>query len=143
MIRRPPKYHHYWPHISQMPPLKHSRLGDSEVIKWMCKEFKIDAKLADAVFSSARHAKYVVMYNGHWRGDSLIGFFNWKKGGEETPKVKEPVVEDYHNETFNERLARELKELAEGKRELNIDDKPMSLEEAKANFMRIRESFGM
>lgn len=126
-----------------MPPLKHSRLGDSEVIKWMCKEFKIDAKLADAVFSSARHAKYVVMYNGHWRGDSLIGFFNWKKKGEESPKAKEPVVENYHDETYSQRLARELKELAEGKRELNIDDKPMSLEEAKANFMRIRESFGM
>ena len=126
-----------------MPPLKHSRLGDSEVIKWMCKEFKIDAKLADAVFSSARHAKYVVMYNGHWRGDSLIGFFNWKKGGEESAKVKEPVVKDYHNKTYSQQLAKELKELAEGKRELNIDDKPMSLEEAKANFMRIRESFGM
>ena len=126
-----------------MPPLKHSRLGESEVIKWMCKEFKIDAKLADAVFSSARHAKYVVMYNGHWRGDSLIGFFNWKKGGEESAKVKEPVVEDYHNKTYSQQLARELKELAEGKRELNIDDKPMSLEEAKANFMRIKESFGM
>ena len=57
--------------------------------------------------------------------------------------MKEPVVEDYHNETYSQRLAIELKELAEGKRELNIDNKPMSLEEAKANFMRIRESFGM
>lgn len=143
MIRRPPKYHHYWPHISQMPPLKHSRLGESEVINWMCKEFKIDAKLADAVFSSARHAKYAVMYNGRWRGDSLIGFFNWKDGGMENPKIKEPVVVSHHEEAAGERLATELKEVAEGKREINIDDKPMSLEEAKANFQRIKESLGL
>lgn len=126
-----------------MPPLKHSRLGESEVINWMCKEFKIDAKLADAVFSSARHAKYAVMYNGRWRGDSLIGFFNWKDGGVQSAKDKEPVVESHHKGTAGERLATELKEVAEGKREINIDDKPMSLEEAKANFKRIKESFGM
>ena len=143
MIRRPPKYHHYWPHISQMPPLKHSRLGESEVINWMCKEFKIDAKLADAVFSSARHAKYAVMYNGRWRGDSLIGFFNWKDGGVQNAKDKEPVVVSHHKETAGERLATELKEVAEGKREINIDDKPMSLEQAKANFQRIKESLGL
>jgi endonuclease V-like protein UPF0215 family len=126
-----------------MPPLKHSRLGESEVINWMCKEFKIDAKLADAVFSSARHAKYAVMYNGRWRGDSLIGFFNWKDGGMENPKIKEPVVVSHHEEAAGERLATELKEVAEGKREINIDDKPMSLEEAKANFQRIKESLGL
>jgi hypothetical protein len=126
-----------------MPPLKHSRLGESEVIQWMCKEFKIDAKLADAVFSSARHAKYAVMYNGRWRGDSLIGFFNWQNGGAENPKAKESDVQSHHKETVGDRIMKELKEIAEGKRELNIDDKPMSLEEARANFQRIKESLGL
>jgi hypothetical protein len=131
MIRRPPKYHHYWPHISQMPPLKHSRLGESEVIQWMCKEFKIDAKLADAVFSSARHAKYAVMYNGRWRGDSLIGFFNWKDGGVQSAKAKKP--EQNH----------EADEPEEEEAVVPCDDKPMSLKEAKANFQRIKESLGL
>jgi len=126
-----------------MPPLKHSRLGESEVIQWMCKEFKIDAKLADAVFSSARHAKYAVMYNGRWRGDSLIGFFNWQNGGVQSVKGQEPIVQNYHKKTAGDRLATELKEVAEGKREINIDDKPMSLEQAKANFQRIKESLGL
>ena len=109
----------------------------------MCKEFKIDAKLADAVFSSARHAKYAVMYNGRWRGDSLIGFFNWKDGGTENPKAKESAVQSHHKETVGDRIMKELKEIEEGKRELNIDDKPMSLEEARANFQRIKESLGL
>jgi hypothetical protein len=114
-----------------MPPLKHSRLGESEVINWMCKEFKIDAKLADAVFSSARHAKYVVMYNGRWRGDSLIGFFNWKDGGVQSPKPKKPE----QNHDPEEEEQQEPVVLS--------DDKPMSLEEAKANFQRLKQSLGL
>ena len=114
-----------------MPPLKHSRLGDSEVIKWMCKEFKIDAKLADAVFSSARHAKYVVMYNGHWRGDSLIGFFNWKKGGTETANSKEQEQLDTIEPEPEEPVLTPEEERAQ------------RLAMAHANFKRIKESLGM
>jgi hypothetical protein len=133
MIRRPPKYHHYWPHISQMPPLKHSRLGDSEVIKWMCKEFKIDAKLADAVFSSARHAKYVVMYNGHWRGDSLIGFFNWKNGGVQDAKSQKPIKARIQIEEEEPEEPQQPKE----------PERKLTLEEAKEQFRIVKARLGM
>ena len=72
-----------------MPPLRHKRLGESEVIKWMCDQFKIDAKLADAVFSSARHAEYVTCYKGRWQGDWKIGFFHWQNGGTENLSAKQ------------------------------------------------------
>ena len=76
-----------------MPPLRHKRLGESEVIKWMCKEFKIDAKLADAVFSSARHAQYVTCYKGRWQGDWKIGFFHWQNGGVQNTKEHIDAIE--------------------------------------------------
>jgi hypothetical protein len=68
---------------------------------------------------------------------------NWLLLSSDSFSNEESTTQNHHKETFNERLEREIKELAEGKREINIDDKPMSLEEAKANFMRIKESFGM
>lgn len=220
MFRRPPKYHHYWPTIAQMPPLKHSLIGKSEVLEWLKSQFEIDDQVASAVFSSSKQAKYLIQHDGRWQGDARSGYKFWKNGGkagEKTGKPKqshdemmsipeyaimldavtplieknqrnlteaeaklaisvlwpndplcaarrrlalrlyrnwlllksdsfideESAVQSHHKETFNERLEREIKEIAEGKREINIDDKPMSLEEAKANFMRIKESFGM
>lgn len=220
MFRRPPKYHHYWPTIAQMPPLKHSLIGKSEVLEWLKSQFEIDDQVASAVFSSSKQAKYLIQHDGRWQGDARSGYQFWKNGGkagEKTGKPKQshddmmsipeyaimldavtPLIEEnqrnlteaeaklaisalwpndplcaarrrlalrlyrnwlllssdsfsneesttqnHHKETFNERLEREIKELAEGKRELNIDDKPMSLEEAKANFKRIKESLGM
>ena len=220
MFRRPPKYHHYWPTIAQMPPLKHSLIGKSEVLEWLKSQFEIDDQVASAVFSSSKQAKYLIQHDGRWQGDARSGYQFWKNGGkagEKTGKPKQshddmmsipeyaimldavtPLIEEnqrnlteaeaklaisalwpndplcaarrrlalrlyrnwlllssdsfsneesttqnHHTETFNERLEREIKELAEGKRELNIDDKPMSLEEAKANFKRIKESLGM
>jgi hypothetical protein len=68
---------------------------------------------------------------------------NWLLLSSDSFSNEESTTQNHHKETFNERLEREIKELAEGKRELNIDDKPMSLEEAKANFKRIKESLGM
>ena len=220
MFRRPPKYHHYWPTIAQMPPLKHSLIGKSEVLEWLKSQFEIDDQVASAVFSSSKQAKYLIQHDGRWQGDARSGYQFWKNGGkagEKTGKPKQshddmmsipeyaimldavtPLIEEnqrnlteaeaklaisalwpndplcaarrrlalrlyrnwlllssdsfsnedsttqnHNKETFNERLEREIKELAEGKRELNIDDKPMSLEEAKANFKRIKESLGM
>jgi hypothetical protein len=220
MFRRPPKYHHYWPTIAQMPPLKHSLIGKSEVLEWLKAQFEIDDQVASAVFSSSKQAKYIVQHDGRWQGDARSGYQFWKNGGkagEKTGKPKqshdemmsipeyaimldavtplieenqrnlteqeakvaisalwpndplcaarrrlalrlyrnwlllnsdsfsdeEPVVQSPYKETVGDRIMKELKEIAEGKREINIDDKPMSLEEAKANFQRIKESLGL
>ena len=130
MNRRPPKYHHYWTGMCQMPPLKHKRLGESEVIQWMCEQFKIDAKLADAVFSSARHAQYVTCYKGRWQGDWKIGFFHWQNGGTETPKSEKADEPDHEPEPEEPVLTPE-------------QERAQTLEAAKAHFNRLKEKLGM
>lgn len=92
MFRRPPKYHHYWPAVAQMPPLKHSIINKSELIEWMKKTFQIDDHLANAVFSSAKQARYIIQHDGRWQGDPMAGYQFWKNGGkasEKTTKVKQ------------------------------------------------------
>jgi len=130
MNRRPPKYHHYWTGMCQMPPLKHKRLGESEVIQWMCEQFKIDAKLADAVFSSARHAQYVTCYKGRWQGDWKIGFFHWQNGGTETPKIEKVDEPDHESDPEEPVLSPE-------------EERAQTLEAAKARFKYLKESYGM
>lgn len=110
-----------------MPPLRHKRLGESEVIKWMCEQFKIDAKLADAVFSSARHAQYVTCYKGRWQGDWKIGFFHWQNGGVETPKEHIDAIELEPEEPV---LTPE-------------EERAQSLEEAKKHFFALKAKLGM
>lgn len=92
MFRRPPKYHHYWPTVAQMPPLKHSIINKSELIEWMKKTFEIDDQLANAVFSSAKQARYIIQHDGRWQGDPMAGYQFWKNGGkasEKTIKLKQ------------------------------------------------------
>lgn len=92
MFRRPPKYHHYWPAVAQMPPLKHSIINKSELIEWMKKTFQIDDHLANAVFSSAKQARYIIQHDGRWQGDPMAGYQFWKNGGkasEKTTKLKQ------------------------------------------------------
>lgn len=92
MFRRPPKYHHYWPAVAQMPPLKHSIINKSELIEWMKKTFQIDDQLANAVFSSAKQARYIIQHDGRWQGDPMAGYQFWKNGGkasEKTTKLKQ------------------------------------------------------
>lgn len=72
------KYHHYWPLIAQMPSLKHSLTSKSDVIEWLKSQFEIDDLLANAVFSSAKQARYVVNQNGLWQGDARSGYQFWK-----------------------------------------------------------------
>ena len=127
MNRRPPKYHHYWTGMCQMPPLRHKRLGESEVIKWICEQFKIDAKLADAVFSSARHAQYVTCYKGRWQGDWKIGFFHWQNGGVETPTEHIDAIEPEPEEPV---LTPE-------------EERAQTLEEAKKHFFALKAKLGM
>lgn len=127
MNRRPPKYHHYWTGMCQMPPLRHKRLGESEVIKWMCEQFKIDTKLADAVFSSARHAQYVTCYKGRWQGDWKIGFFHWQNGGVETPTEHIDAIEPEPEEPA---LTPE-------------EERAQTLEEAKKHFFALKAKLGM
>ena len=130
MNRRPPKYHHYWTGMCQMPPLRHKRLGESEVIKWMCEQFKIDAKLADAVFSSARHAQYVTCYKGRWQGDWKIGFFHWQNGGVETSKEHIDAIEIDPEEPAEPALTPE-------------EERVQTLEEAKKHFFALKAKLGM
>jgi len=113
-----------------MPPLKHKRLGESEVIQWMCEQFKIDAKLADAVFSSARHAQYVTCYKGRWQGDWKIGFFHWQNGGTETPKSEKADEPDHESEPEEPVLTPE-------------QERAQTLEAAKARFKYLKESYGL
>ena len=92
MFRRPPKYHHYWPAVAQMPPLKHSIINKSDLIEWMKKTFEIDDQLANAVFSSAKQARYIIQHDGRWQGDPMAGYQFWKNGGkasEKTIKLKQ------------------------------------------------------
>lgn len=92
MFRRPPKYHHYWPAVAQMPPLKHSIINKSDLIEWMKKTFEIDDQLANAVFSSAKQARYIIQHDGRWKGDPMAGYQFWKNGGkasEKTIKLKQ------------------------------------------------------
>ena len=90
MIRRPPKYHHYWPRLAQMPGLKHTRAGKSEVLDWICREFGIGNELANHVFSSARSAKYLVSRQGLWYGDAMCGFRHWTR-----KPAAEPADEEF------------------------------------------------
>ena len=82
MLKRTVKYHHYWPMMAQMPFLTNSwddPDNPSEVHKWIKETFKIDDVLSKAVFDSARGAKYVNYHNGYWKGDAMIGFYDWKQ----------------------------------------------------------------
>lgn len=90
MFRRPPKYHHYWPTIAQMPPLKHSLIGKSEVLEWLKSQFEIDDQVASAVFSSSKQAKYLIQHDGRWQGDARSGYKFWKNGGKAGEKTAKP-----------------------------------------------------
>ena len=75
-----------------MPPLKHSIINKSELIEWMKKTFEIDDQLANAVFSSAKQARYIIQHDGRWQGDPMAGYQFWKNGGkasEKTIKLKQ------------------------------------------------------
>ena len=75
-----------------MPPLKHSIINKSELIEWMKKTFQIDDQLANAVFSSAKQARYIIQHDGRWQGDPMAGYQFWKNGGkasEKTTKLKQ------------------------------------------------------
>ena len=85
------KYHHYWPLIAQMPPLKHSLTSTSEVIEWLKSQFKIDYQLANAVFNSAKQARYVVKNEGLWMGDARGGYEFWKYPDKNLDKKKKPL----------------------------------------------------
>ena len=84
------KYHHYWPGIAQMPPLKHSLTAKSEVIEWLKFQFDIDFQLANAVFNSAKQTRYVVKEDGLWRGDARSGYEFWKYPDNSVIKAKKP-----------------------------------------------------
>ena len=114
-----------------MPPLRHKRLGESEVIKWMCDQFKIDAKLADAVFSSARHAEYVTCYKGRWQGDWKIGFFHWQNGGAQNSNLKEEEHIDAIEPEPEEPVLTPEEERAQ------------TLAMAHAQFKRVKDALGM
>ena len=114
-----------------MPPLRHKRLGESEVIKWMCDQFKIDAKLADAVFSSARHAEYVTCYKGRWQGDWKIGFFHWQNGGAQNSNLKEEEQIDAIEPEPEEPVLTPEEERAQ------------RLEEAKKHFFALKAKLGI
>ena len=80
----PPKYHHYWPLMAQMPPLTNNWSdpdNPSQVYEWIKFTFDVKAPTAKAVFDSARGAKFIVYEDGIWRGDARAGFDFWKNLG--------------------------------------------------------------
>jgi hypothetical protein len=72
--------------MSQMPPLKHTLVGRSELIEWVKKTFDIDDAMAAAVFSSAKQSKYIIQSQGRWSGDAASGYRYWKNGGKSGAK---------------------------------------------------------
>lgn len=78
--RRPPKYHHYWPMLSHMPPKKHRQGKKSDAVTWIMEQFQIDQKQALDVFSSGKQSRYLVSRDGYWQGDPLAGHRKWREG---------------------------------------------------------------